>query len=399
MVTAGKLTPIAIKNLVPRAKRYTVNDGSGLFLSIYPSGKRVWILNKSVDGKRVTKTLGSYPEVGIKDARDKVASLLDSQKLETHRVSFEEIANDWLAVKKTKIRPRTFGFLQKRVQKYLIARYKNMSWNDIQPYEFITYIKQITGDKKLTASLVCAEMKSIERYAVNTGRVQSAYKLQGISDALDAFTSKHHPSVHPSKLPEVMTQIYRSYPDRQFWFIVLTGFFTLLRSGEYLAIKWKYVDWANKNLVIPEEIMKMKGRGDFIVPMPKQLVSIFQYLKTKTGENEYVFSQGQKRGERNRYYGQGRYEEIFRKVLHLKGILVPHGIRSIGRTWMAENGIDFNVAEQCLAHEQGNAVVRAYNRTSLLELRRDAMQKWADYVNSCIDIAAKSIDPILDAGR
>lgn len=50
---------------------------------------------------------------------------------------------------------------------------------------------------------------------------------------------------------------------------------------------------------------------------------------------------------------------------------------------MAENDIDFEVAENCLAHKVGNAVVQAYNRTTLLEKRRVAMQKWDDYVEKC----------------
>lgn len=37
------------------------------------------------------------------------------------------------------------------------------------------------------------------------------------------------------------------------------------------------------------------------------------------------------------------------------------------RTWMAEHGVDFAVAEASLAHVEHNAVVRAYSRTDYLE--------------------------------
>jgi hypothetical protein len=51
---------------------------------------------------------------------------------------------------------------------------------------------------------------------------------------------------------------------------------------------------------------------------------------------------------------------------------------------MSEHDIPFDVAENCLSHKVGNAVVTTYNRTTLLEKRREAMQKWCDYVESCI---------------
>jgi hypothetical protein len=76
--------------------------------------------------------------------------------------------------------------------------------------------------------------------------------------------------------------------------------------------------------------------------------------------------------------------EKFFRTHGFKGILVPHGIRSIGRTWMAENSVEFEVSEHCLAHAHRDAVVAAYNRTTLLEKRKVVMQQWCDYVESCL---------------
>lgn len=51
---------------------------------------------------------------------------------------------------------------------------------------------------------------------------------------------------------------------------------------------------------------------------------------------------------------------------------------------MAENGIDYAAAEMCLAHEVGSQVSLAYNRSDLLEERRAAMQRWCNFVESCL---------------
>ena len=67
----------------------------------------------------------------------------------------------------------------------------------------------------------------------------------------------------------------------------------------------------------------------------------------------------------------------------LAGIQTAHGIRSIGATWLAEQGIREDVAELCLAHSSDNQVRKAYQRSEFLEKRRPVMQQWCDYVDEC----------------
>jgi hypothetical protein len=55
-------------------------------------------------------------------------------------------------------------------------------------------------------------------------------------------------------------------------------------------------------------------------------------------------------------------------------------MRSAARSWMADQAIPFELAEACLAHQVGNAVVQAYQRSSMLERRRPIMQAWAAFV-------------------
>ena len=67
----------------------------------------------------------------------------------------------------------------------------------------------------------------------------------------------------------------------------------------------------------------------------------------------------------------------------LRRMKVPvtvHGFRSSARSWMADTGVPFELAEAALAHQVGNAVVQAYQRSSMLERRRPIMNAWADHV-------------------
>ena len=134
--------------------------------------------------------------------------------------------------------------------------------------------------------------------------------------------------------------------------------YSLLRIGECAALKWAWVNQDTNTIEIPREHMKM--RRDFRIPVTPQIAALLEHVKAfqeSSGiDSEFVFSISGRR-------------------------MVIHGIRSMGRTWMAEHGVDFAVAEASLAHVEHNAVVRAYSRTDYLEQRRTVLEAWDEYVN------------------
>lgn len=91
-----------------------MSDGGGLFLLLNPNGSRWWRLKYRFCGKEKQISLGTYPEVSLKDARErrdearkKLAAGYDpgaarkAQKAaEKDRAanSFEVIAREWLSV-------------------------------------------------------------------------------------------------------------------------------------------------------------------------------------------------------------------------------------------------------------------------------------------------------------
>ena len=68
-------------------------------------------------------------------------------------------------------------------------------------------------------------------------------------------------------------------------------------------------------------------------------------------------------------------------LLHrLDATITVHGFRSSFRDWAAETGVEFSVAEQCLAHAIGGNVIRSYQHSSMLERRRPVLSSWATFV-------------------
>src|SRR3546814_5475252 len=67
------LTDTAIRRAKPEDKPQKLRDGGGLYLLMRPDGARWWRMDyrRPVTGKRNTISLGTYPVVGLAEAREK----------------------------------------------------------------------------------------------------------------------------------------------------------------------------------------------------------------------------------------------------------------------------------------------------------------------------------------
>jgi integrase len=64
-----------------------------------------------------------------------------------------------------------------------------------------------------------------------------------------------------------------------------------------------------------------------------------------------------------------------------------HGFRSSFRDWRAENGVSRDLAEAALAQAIKDKTEAAYNRTSMVEKRREVMERWATFAHGEISQA------------
>ena len=67
------LTATEVKQAKPREKPYKPADGGGLYLLVNPKGARYWRYKYRYGCKEKTLALGVYPEISLKEAREKHA--------------------------------------------------------------------------------------------------------------------------------------------------------------------------------------------------------------------------------------------------------------------------------------------------------------------------------------
>lgn len=378
------LTFLEIKKAQPKDKEYNLADGNGLYLRILPSGIKNWIANFRSNGKKISKKLGTFPELAIKDAREKLSLLKaqskfeDSPEIKEKVHTFEEIYFEWIEVKKVKV--KNWKDISNRIERYILPSLGKIDYKTLTPVAFVELLKQdlYVRGKYETIKRICLYIKEIDIYALNIGyskelRFQNLYSVFPVKTVI-----KNRPSIHYTQLSSALKelQVY-GLKARATWEVLLAGFYTLLRPNEYCSLEWSWIDLDDMTITVPAEVMKMKLAH--VVPITKQMLTL---LLNRPRVGKYVFPATQGKIERSFSINAASF---FLRRHGFKDKLVPHGIRSIGRTWMHDHDIPFDVAEKCLAHTVGTSTQLAYDRSDLLEKRRDAMQQWCNFVEDCLN--------------
>lgn len=388
------LTDTAIRNAKPGAKPAKLFDERGLFLIVTPAGGKWWRFRYRFDGKEKLLSLGVYPDIGLKDARQRrddarklLANSIDpsenrkiqkASKSDQSANSFEVIAREWFAKFK-------HGWADSHSDK-IIKRFENdvFPWlggrpiAEITAQELLQCLRRIEGRGALdTSHRAHQNCGQVFRYAVQTGRA-ARDPCGDLRGALPPTNGKHYPSITE---PKAVAELLRAIDGFRGTFIVqcalkLAPLF-FVRPGELRNAEWVEIDLDKSEWNIPAARMKM--RESLLVPLSIQSVEILRELHALTGSGRYVFPGARTNG---RAMSSAAVNAALRRMGYdTKTEITGHGFRAMARTILhQEMGIAPEVIEHQLAHRVPDALGTAYNRTKFLPERRAMMQQWADYL-------------------
>lgn len=397
------LTDAECKNATcpPEKTRARLACSGGLYLEVSPAGSKRWFYKYRKDGKEGRMALGSYPEVGAKDAR----KARDAAKLEKSNGrdpvqlrkveklkstipdadTFKVTALEWYAMKldswSSHYAIREKRNLEKDLFPFLGAR----RIGEIEAIELLATVRRVEERGALdVAHRVLTTAGQVWRYAVATGRAKRDVSAD-IRGALKPHHGKHFAAItDPVKLGELIRVIrgYQGGPIVRAALQLAPMLFQ--RPGELRAAAWAEFDLDGAMWTIPATRMKRsvdgKRNGDpHQVPLPNQAVEILRKLHPLTGHGTLLFH-----GERS--HERPISDNTLRAALLTLGygpdVQSVHGFRATARTLLAEElNIDPLVIEAQLAHAVKDANGRAYNRTQYMKHRSTMMQQWADYLD------------------
>lgn len=371
------LTEKKVSALDAKDKRYTVTDTHGLTLRVYPTGTKTWFLRLCTNGRAQDISLGKWPEISLKHARQLARRKKKQLGLEPPKgYVFRDAFRIWVDLKKGRI--VSYKDERRMLENHLLPYIGNKQLDEISAPLIIHTVKPILqSGKQVTLKRVVMRCREILDLAVCAGYIQHN-PIERLNRIYAPPIVTPMPSIHWKDLPAAMNVMAKA--PRKMQVIFLWSLCSMLRPGETAKLKWSWIE--SDILIIPSE--EMKKKREHRVPLTDQLTYLLREAKTvsKHPKSSYIFP------------GVGGSKpmssQTLAKYLHsteLKGRLVAHGLRSIARGWLADHEYQYEPSEACLAHLTGSAVSRAYQRSDFLDTRRSMMNEWNSYVFHCAESA------------
>ena len=394
------LTDTAIRNTKPGVKPLKLYDGGGLFLLVTPNGGRWWRLKYRFQKKEKLLSLGTYPDVSLKEAREKrdehrkqLAAEIDpsanrkakkAANAEAGANSFEVIAREWLLKRTGKWEPATGKRKLERLERDVFPAIGAKPINTLTAAILLPVLRRIEArGAHEVARRVRQALGQIFRYAIATGRADRD-PAADLKDALEHTKTTHRAALTiPSEVGALLRAIegFQGEPTTRAALQLAPLLF--VRPGELRAAEWVEIDIPGATWRIPAARMKM--REEHIVPLSHQAVSILRELQQVTGGTnaKYVFPSIRTRA---RCMSENTVNAALRRLGYSKEEMTGHGFRSIASTLLHEHGQwSSEIIERQLAHGERNKVKAAYNRAQHLTERRKMMQWWSDYLMALRD--------------
>ncbi len=383
------LSDAQVKAAKPKDKRYFMADTGGLYLEVAPAGGKWWRFRYTFGGKRKMLSLGVYPEVSLKKARegrDQARVLLASgsdpqatkKEKETQGITFGAVAEEWFAFKCSLWGEGYAKVVRLRMDKYLLANFANDALKELRACDFLPMLREIEYQEKYeTAHRIAQIANQIFRYAKLLGIIENN-PIADISEIMMSAKVTHRSAIlDPEQIGCMLRDLEYTTSRPVTTYALKIMPYVFVRSGELRAALWDEIDFDTKTWTIPAGRMKM--RRPHIVPLATQVVELFGGLKLLTGDGEFCFPSSI---SKKRCLTDVALLNSLRRLGYGRDEMCIHGFRSIASTILNEKGYRSDVIEAQLAHADKSAVRAAYNRAEYLDERRRMMQEYADYLDS-----------------
>ena len=301
------LSDIVIRNAKPGAKPVKLADGGGMFLLVTPAGGKLWRLKYRIDGREKLLAIGSYPEIGLSDARKRredarslIAKGLDpSREKQREKVkarvqaadTFNAIAAEYCA-KRKRDGEKGWSPATATRSEYLLSLLNGgigrLAIADIEPADVLTAVRKIEAKGNLESARRTLQLASmVFRYAVATARLRSD-PTRDLRGALTAPKVTHYGAITDAKRVGELLRAIDGYEGQGLTKLAMQlSPHVFVRPGELRHAEWGEINLDGALWSIPAGKMKMGKAHN--VPLSRQSLAILRELHSVTGPSGYLF--------------------------------------------------------------------------------------------------------------
>ncbi len=378
-----------LASLTPREKRYVATIDEHLYVEVHPSGKKTWFFRKMVEGKQIKKSLGSTDEMNLYEARQMRDQLLlaieRSKKEDTGDVarspSFADMAEEWMTIKCIRqTEERNVQKQRSRLDHYVLPAFGDLPCNVIKAPTILQLLRQIESEgHNSLAHDVAILISMILRFGEACG-YDCHDVVPALRGALAPVRVTHYASIHDPAEIRVLLQKINSLPACSTKFGLLLCAYTFCRPSEVREAKWEEIDLDKAEWHIPAARMKM--RKPHIVPLSRQVLELLSFAKYSARNSPYVLPSSRDLGK---CIGPDAYKTALRRMGYQKDMMTAHGFRSMASTALNAHGWPGDAIERQLSHSDKDKVRASYNHWDYIDVRREMMQWYADYLDEILN--------------
>lgn len=379
------LTDLDIKHLKPRDQQYEIFDPamSGLAIRVSPGGAKAFVLLYRVGRRSRRYTLGRYPVLSLKSARQRANDALklvalgkdpQARKLvERERYQstlFPAIVTAFIE-KYAKPNTQAWNETDRILRREFSSRWKNMRLQEISKHHVADVLDELVAiSGPSAANHAFAAVRRLFNWCVERGELNVS-PCAGLKSPAPTFSRDR------VLANEEVARIWNAAGSMGYPFgsliqlLLLTG----QRRSEVSRLCWVHLDLEGGLWTQPSP--SNKSKRVHLVPLSGHAIEIFR--ATPRQHDQLVFPA---RGTTSRAVsGFSKWKRRLDKLSGTKDWTI-HDIRRTVNTGLAALKVPPHVADHILNHKGSvrSSVSAIYDRHDYLDEKRDALQRWADHM-------------------
>lgn len=375
-----------IKNLKSESNWYEKTESSGLGVRVMPSGNKSWIYRFTLNGKRQKMTLGKYPSISLKQARDMLLAAqslkdqginpVDYLKQEKNRAIYtvEKLILEWYNNYVMKNRKQPLQ-IEQQIQADIIPLLGDLELEKVKPTDITKALDVVVNrGAPIHANRILSSIKQAFNYAVSRGNILQnpassirARDIGGLEKPRERFLTMEEIKILWQFLDSERCQMFLQTKNA-IKIIILTG----VRTVEIRLAEWKHFDFENSLWIVPSELTK--GGVTIKIHLTNLTKALLEELRTAS-DSPFVLPGLVP----NNPLDQNALPRAIKRIQKRVGIpeWTAHDLRRTFATQLGETfNIDPVVIEKCLGHKMPR-IMATYNKNEMLPQRKDALEQWS----------------------
>jgi integrase len=341
-----------------------------------------------VNGAQIIKSIGRHGALTPDTARAKARQLLGTVAggvdpfAQLNGEAFATVVDRYLTRKKEVLKPTSFAGIELYLRRSASPLHR-LRLDQIDRRKIAALLGEIeTTSGAVSRNRARGALSAFFSWCIQEGLID-ANPVTGTAKADEGGSRERVLTT------DELRTLWRSLGDDRFSNIVRLLLLTGQRRNEICKLQWGEVDLVRWQINLPGS--RVKNGRDHTVPLSAQAHAILAGLPHRNS-SDYLF------GERGFNDGGAAKVKLDARLgiadWHL------HDLRRTAATMMAELGVQPNVIELALNHVSGHkaGVAGIYNRSKMTDAVRDALQRWADYLDQ-INIPTMERSPPLAHGH